>query len=345
MSKISDLTAISTAISGDDLVPVVVVGSPNVTRKSKVSELLAGGIQPIQDPTALNGTTDATTARLIYGINVIRTSTTSDFCARLPLTPQKGKSVVVVNLGPVAARIFPSVTGGKINNVVDGHVDIAPSAQAVTIYCYENPDPGDWTTPYIPLSNVITIPDFSIAHTNGVADNQVGTVQGTVITSGIGSGSDGNGNLILTPSSPNWGSENAITTLVRMKVYTNIIANDCASAFAFDAISFARYQAYKTGSSSTTSGARDTFSFNNAGLIVFGDVNSTGGAVNGGTMNSPIEIGDNGTLYGERIADVNAGNQIGLGGAFSRYYYIFGIAIPANAVTKTYKFRVQLEYL
>jgi hypothetical protein len=206
VEKISERASLPSAIQSTDVLGVIRPGTPN-DYQATVAEVLAGGVQPIQDPTALNGTTDATTARLVYGINVIRTSTTSNFCARLPLTPQKGKSVIVVNLGSVAARIFPSVTGGKINNVVDGHVDIAPSAQAVTIYCYENPDPGDWTTPYIPLSNVITIPDFSIAHTNGGgATNRVGTV--TPQSSGVAAGTDVSHNITLTPTSAHWRSEN-----------------------------------------------------------------------------------------------------------------------------------------
>jgi hypothetical protein len=287
VEKISERAALPSAIQGTDILGVIRPGTPNVDYQATVSEVLAGGVQPIQDPTALNGTTDATTARLIYGINVIRTSTTSDFCARLPLTPQKGKSVVVVNLGSVAARIFPSVTGGKINNVVDGHVDIAPSAQTVTIYCYENPDPGDWTTPYIPLSNVITIPDFSISHTNGGgATNRVGTV--TPQSSGVAAGTDVSHNITLTPTSAHWRSENFAATAVKMKVYTNIVAGDSNSDLLADRITVARHQAYKDTALGSTVAQWETIAFGDSGVdLVFGGFGDTNGIVNGGVLNSP----------------------------------------------------------
>jgi prolipoprotein diacylglyceryl transferase len=55
---------------------------------------------------------------------------------------------------------------------------------------------------------------------------------------------------------------------------------------------------------------------------------------------------DTNTMYYEQVGFALggvAGDQMGLGGQFSRYYVTFGMIIPADAATKTYKFQIYLE--
>ena len=99
-------------------------------------------LQPVivrETPTTvtLQGTDSTTTARLVYGLNIISASS-ADYCARLPLTIQLGRTISVINTSGTTARIFPSEIGGKINGVVDGYFDIPSDNITYTFICYEN---------------------------------------------------------------------------------------------------------------------------------------------------------------------------------------------------------------
>lgn len=312
----------------------------NANQESNISGLT--NIELVQSVETINveGTNTGTTSVLIYGINLVTASTVSDFCTRLPLTPQKGKSVTVINTSDYKVRVFPSVNGGKINNVTDGFFDVPNDGLPYVFVCYENPNPGYWGTTNRPSSNLstIVIPDMSINHTGSTA-NYVGV--GTPIQSSFGSGIDGNDNLTLTPSSTYWRSENMVATATMLRVYTNILTTDVSGA----TITVGIGGAHKTDVSSSTSGTRGSVTVSD--YCEFNpSIQEYCSTVVGGVLNTPAEIGDVGTMYFE--FPVINGTQIGLGGTtnpYSRYYYTFSINIQSGVVPKIYKFRFELDYV
>jgi len=86
-----------------------------------------------------------TSASLSYGINLIATASGTQYCCTLPTTPQKGKSVTVINKSGVDVRVFPSQTGGDINGTIDGNFTVPSNNESYIFNCYENPLPGGWS--------------------------------------------------------------------------------------------------------------------------------------------------------------------------------------------------------
>ena len=84
-------------------------------------------------------------AYLNYGINIISTSSASDYCVQLPEIPIEGKQVTVINKSDSDIVIYPSVSGGTINGVLNGSSIIPPDNKAYNFICYENPNPGAWS--------------------------------------------------------------------------------------------------------------------------------------------------------------------------------------------------------
>jgi hypothetical protein len=333
--KITDLT-VGSALTGSELFESVQNGG-SVKLTADALKTFSQK-QAVNDSLVLNGTTDSTTAYCSYGFNVVLNSDSSNFCARLPNPPSKGQSVTIINTSNYIARIFPSVTGGTINGVVDGHYDIPANSLPYTFICFENPNPGYWAIQNRPLSNTLVYPEISIAHTQGTAQNYAGV--NTMTSSAIGSGIDGSNNLTLTPDSSYWASENMVARATTCRVYTNVVPTDMNSHFMTVGI----YGAYKTGTGSSTSGQRgtalisDSCTFNPA----TGDYCQS---VVGGVLSSPPNVGDVGTYYFE-FSTINA--DLGLGGTFniySRFYYIFAVLIDAQCISKTYKFRFELDYI
>lgn len=290
--------------------------------------------------TQVSGTTTATTSVLIYGINHITASSITNFCTRLPLTPQKGKSVTVVNTSSYIVRVFPSVNGGKINNVVNGSFDVPNDGLPYVFICYENPLPGDWGTTSRATSNVNTtvLSEMSINYTGGTV-YYAGT--SAAIETSVGGGLDGSGNIILTPSSTYWRSENVVATSSMVRVYTNILSSDVSSG----EIRINMTTAFKTAANSFTYGSRGVPAIINASGCDYNPASMEYcNMVNGGVLNSPVLVGDAGTMYFELPKQT----LIGLGGTFnqfSRYYYIFTIDFKPGVASKLYKFRFEVDYV
>ena len=98
---------------------------------------------------------------------VIDTATTSALATRLP-APTTGKQTTFVNNSSMSILVFPSVTGGEINGVVDGYASIPNDGHPYVFSCVENPLPGAWVwSP--PATGQIQLPTISVAHTNGTA--------------------------------------------------------------------------------------------------------------------------------------------------------------------------------
>lgn len=98
-----------------------------------------------------SGITDVS-AYLEYGVNLISTATTGDFCVRLPLTPIEGREVVVINNSGFDIYVFPSMDGGSINGTLNFPVIVPSDGLAYTFTCFENPNPGQWS------SNILAAP-------------------------------------------------------------------------------------------------------------------------------------------------------------------------------------------
>jgi hypothetical protein len=324
-----------------DVIPVQDEYGNNEMGKTSLSDLQNVVLKQTVETITVEGVDAGTTAVLIYGINVVTASTIGDFCARLPLTPLKGKSVIVVNTSNIPVRIFPSVDGGKINGVVDGYFDVPADSLPYTFICYENPNPGYWGTTSIPSSNIntLTYPEVTVSHTQGGGDSYYVGVD-TMTISSLGAGIDINGNLTLTPPSTYWKSENMVAIATKVRVYTNILSSDFNNYS--DNITVGINGAHKTAVNGTTSGSRGSYFIEKYCVYNPATYDYCNIVPTGSTLNSPVEIGDAGTYYIE-FKTVNA--DLGLGGEFSRYYYTFNAYINSGCATKDYKFRFELDYV
>ena len=283
------------------------------------------------------GSSDATTSVMGYGVNVFTTATATDYATKLP-QPTTGRSTKVINMSSQAISIYPSNVGGVINNLaIDAPLVIPNDGTAYEFICTVNPLPGGWNTLTNPAVAQLEYDEIEVSHTNGTATGRTGYSTGTLTTSS-GVGTDGNGNILLTG---NWLSQNSPTTALNMKTYTNILQTDLATEFTPDAIQSGLITGFLVSANSSVNGNR------------INRVYSGGSYYNGlfsgvGTLNSPAEVGDTNTLYFNDQSPVpfdGVNNQIGTGGAFSSYYYTFNFYIPASAATKVYKFKIFLEYL
>lgn len=299
---------------------------------------------PVQNVSA-QGTDNTTTTILSYGVNVISASNSSDFCAILP-APSIGRTVTVVNTAGYKTRIFASGSG-TINGQVGGYFEIQPDDIANNFVCYENPLPGGWSTTQRqnPTLSTLTYPDMSINHVSGTTSFYAG-VGVAYSGSSFGSGINGNYRLVLYPTAsapaPTYATFTTeapnVVTATTMRVYTNITSSDIPSydnnpngpTVAFMYLG----SAYLTAPNGSTSGQRSTVEMLYPETILY-----YWNTVVGGIQNTPLEIGDRGTLYKEEPV---AGGSIG-SGSFSPYYYTFVMRIGAAFPTKTYKFRFELD--
>lgn len=294
----------------------------------------------VNDNLVLEGTTNASTSQAIYGVNIITTSTNSDLATRLP-DAKTGRSVVFINNSTMSILVFPSVIGGEINGVVNGFASIPNDGRAYTFYCTENPLPGAWTwSP--PAVGQIQIPRISINHTNGVQTQAYGVgIAGAQLINPPGPNwfdnvnVSGSATLTFVPSQDYWTTENfnPERTLVTTKVYSNFLASDSPAPTQVPSIQ--RKIAYGNGSGMNN--------YTASGVNLFG-----GDTVMTGPLNSPVEIGDVGTLYNIQPANllqIPPAETDGIGiGQFTNYYHTFIITIPSTAITKIYEFDIFLEH-
>ena len=104
----------------------------------------AGQTLVYPDLVADNTTMADTTLVLNYGVNIITTSTPTNFACKLPI-PVTGKRVIVVNRSLMTISLFPSMVGGQVNNYpIDAPAIIPPDGNAYDFICIENPLPGAW---------------------------------------------------------------------------------------------------------------------------------------------------------------------------------------------------------
>jgi hypothetical protein len=292
----------------------------------------------------LQGTSETSTSRASYGVNVITTATTANLATRLP-DPVTGQQVTFINNSLIPISVFPSTTGGKINNRVDGQASIPNDGRSYTFYCVENPTPGAWVwSP--PATNQLEYQEMSISHTNGTASDDFNAGQGGSNDSSVGIGF---ANGITTTGTLN--TYNFSATATKFKCYTNIRWADIVSG----GIQGAWWQGYgllnSGGNQGTTQGQKITMQFSGTQAFPGSNVQEiTVGPVYTG------EVGDMGTLYMEApsygyplwrilgnqaVATPIAGNNETMN---SQAFTTFGMFPSANAATKVYKYKWFIEY-
>jgi hypothetical protein len=189
----------------------------------------------INDNVVLSGTTAATTTSyLAYGVNNVSSATNNNCAIRLPYPPQKGKQVIVINNSAVPITIYPSVTGGSINNVVNGFAVVPNDGKAYTFYCYENPLPGGWSwnppaiaqydSGEILLSGITTSTRYLIASSTAFITSN------TAFTADARWAYDGRNEPFLYPGSTSLDvaphtKVGPTGSATRVKIYTNFVPN------------------------------------------------------------------------------------------------------------------------
>ncbi len=292
----------------------------------------------------LQGTTAATTSQAIYGINVIDTATTSALATRLP-APTTGKQTIFVNTSSMSILVFPSVTGGKINGVVDGYASIPNDGHPYVFSCVENPLPGAWVwSP--PATGQIQLPTISVAHTNGTGTSAwgVGKAGAQLINP---AGANWYDNLSVTgfptltfnvisgsaPGEDYWSSLTGVVgtrQLVNTKVYSNFLETDSPSPSTIRP-TVGRFVAYELNNSFAN------YTASGVSLV-------TGVTTPVGPLHSPVEVGDIGTVYNIQPANLVQISPASTDDMGPNNYFTFNIGIHPSMATKTYKFDIFLEH-
>jgi hypothetical protein len=199
---------------------------PLLTDMLDFSATSSGGTLPVFDGLVANNTTmSGTTLVMEYGVNIVTTSTSTNYACRLPL-PTTGKTVVVINRSLMVISLFPSMAGGQINNyAIDAPAIIPPDGKAYDFICIENPLPGAWvwSPPAINQWDSGEITANSTSSTMWFNSNSISTIErsGTG-TTGIGAP---NARNIIYASNSLGAVFNPTTTwnaITKVKVYTNI---------------------------------------------------------------------------------------------------------------------------
>lgn len=335
--------------ANDDLILISDSADSNKTKQITVSSL-SGDAPQLVAPLTLQGTDATTTSQAIYGINTIDTATTSALATRLP-DPATGKHTTFVNNSSMSILVFPSVTGGKINGVIDGYASIPNDGRAYTFDCVANPLPGAWVwNP--PATGQIQLPTISVAHTNGTGTSAWGVGKaGAQLINPTGANWYDNLSVsgfptltfnVISGSAPGedyWSSLTGIIgtrQLVNTKVYSNFLETDSPvpSAIRPGIGRFVAYQAtYNSYANYTASGVK------------VGTSTADGGVVTPvGPLHNPVEVGDVGTVYNIQPANLVQVPPPATDDMGPNNYFTFNIGIHPLMATKTYKFDIFLEH-
>jgi hypothetical protein len=291
----------------------------------------------VYDGLVANNTTSSTTTILNHGVNVITTATSTNLACKLP-QPVTGKELKIVNMSSRDIKLFPSNVGGKINNyAIDAPATIPADGKSYSFICIENPLPGEWVWS-APATAQIEFAEMSVSHTNGTASSVYGIGVNTTLANS-GCYLSGAGNIVEVTPGRN-GHLLFPATAAKTKVYTNIVAGDLVGDVVVERIVY-----YKIGLNSAIDlSANDYMKFGSTSGV--GTYNTVDECPVGTLTTAPNQnVGDTGTFYSSVSNNSNIiGKQLGTGGAFSGYYWRYAMNIPASAATKTYKFKIFLEY-
>jgi len=310
----------------------------------------ASSTQPVNETISAEGTNGDTTAYLDYGVNVVTTADASNYAIRLPYPPIKGKTVTIINTTSIPIVVYPSITGGSINGVVNGTATIPADGKSYIFTCWENPLPGawSWTPPAVSqlVSSVLTL-----SHTNGVATKIYGfTTQASGVPDfllGVGPAY----NIRLSGLASNWFTvlnQPAIST--RIKIGTNVKPADVASG----SILLGAYIGEKISASSSLKGYQDFYTNTvlsaNGTTVVSPDPPYQIMAQNtAGGVNTPAKLGDVDTIYTNTdityyraiLGTPRIGNQ---GFAGTQIYGTFIVEVGADVATGDYEFQFFIEH-
>ena len=356
ITELDELSFLSSSIT--DVLPIVDIDA-DITKKITLKTLRSGSFSGsfhgdisqvttlVNNGLVLEGTTSASTSQAVYGVNVVNSSTTSNFATRLP-DPVTGRQTVIINNSTMPISVFPSVAGGSINGSTTGSALIPNDGRSYLFYCIENPLPGAWSwNP--PALGQIELLEIAVSHSStgigGTSTNAygIGNPGAQIITGSntwyenISGSYGGSGIINFHPNQDYWGTTNfdPARTLVRTKVYSNFKASDSPDLFLTGAPIIQRKTTF-------FSDANTVVNYTGGGLLYLNQ------SVNAGPSGSSVEIGDAGTYYG--IQDANTAqasppetDSIGIG-TFSPFYYSYQITIPGGLDTKVYKFKIFLEH-
>jgi hypothetical protein len=316
-----------------------------------------------------NDTTMAdTTLVLEYGVNIVVTSTSTNFACRLPI-PVTGKRVVVVNRSLMTISLFPSMVGGQINNYpIDTPAVIPPDGNAYDFICIENPLPGAWiwSAPAINQwdSGEIAATTTSSAFTvNIAASGPTFAAERSGSASSTGLAYNGLNQPLVFPSGTpavlpniNWyvGVRPSIAwnAIIKIKVYTNIvydpISGDAPAAAIFEN-SCTNWYAVGTTTPNLNGSAQGPGGAGSFGPNFTALQNTVVGT---GTPGVTANIGDPGTAWGEITGTWSQWGLSAVGDVLintdATYDYWFTRAISLYLkpqVVGAVKFRFFIEYM
>jgi hypothetical protein len=328
----------------------------------------AGQTLVFPDLVADNTTMANTTLILEYGVNIIITSTATDFACRLPI-PTTGKRVVVVNRSLMTISLFPSMAGGQINNYpIDAPAIIPPDGRAYDFICIENPLPGAWVWS-APATAQWDSGDITATTTSSAFSVNIAASGPTFAAERSGSASSTalaynglnqplvyqSGTPVALPNS-NWyvGFRPSVAwnAIIKIKVYTNIvydqISGDPPAAAIFEN-SCTNWYAPNTTSPNLNGSAQGPGGAGSFGPNFTALQNIVPGI---GTPGVTPNIGDPGTAWGEITGTWSAWGLSQIGDVFlstdGTYDYWFTRVISLYLkpqVIGVVKFRFFIEYI
>lgn len=317
-------------------------------------DFASAGQTQVFDGLVANGTDANTTLILEYGVNIIETSTPTNYACKLP-QPVTGKRIIVVNKSNMVISLFPSNVGGQINNnLIDAPAIIPPDGRAYDFICIENPLPGAWvwSPPATAQWDSGEIAADSTSATKWFNSNSISTIE-RVGTGTTGAGAINSRNVIYASDS-NGAVFNPLSTwnaITKLKVYTNISsdlggANEPVSAL-FMSIGTNRYLA-------------GTSTYFDTPLIQTGSYgepfSKTLENIIAGTVPAPgvtANVGDEGTLWTEFDFTANGsqgfshvGNRfISTDGTYDTWVScLISLGLRTGQIVNGVKFRFFIEY-
>jgi hypothetical protein len=274
-------------------------------------------------------TSSATTSVCSYGVNMFEYVTPTNFATKLP-QPTTGKSVRIVNNGNTFLKVFPSNVGGRINNYpIDTPAIIPSDGNLYEFICIENPLPGEWTFS-APATGQYDSGDITISIASSIdGDNPWvtaidSTKYGMIDSSFIGTWAYDGKNKPPQPvgSSFNIGGSNpyyaalifrpdtAWKGISKIKVYTNLLSGSNEVRLQ-GAGEYGKYEIATGNLVSYGGGALHTL------FDLYVDEKISGTAITGSTRYTSANIGDPGTMWGEKVAysdqydsDVSLGTNV-----------------------------------
>lgn len=309
-------TGTSVSVLGVDADGYVISGNTNIS----------DAIYTVNSNLDANNTSTATTSVMTYGVNVFTGVTSSNYATKLP-QPVTGKSVKVINNGSTLLSIYPSNIGGQINNLpIDMPAQVPPDGKPYEFICIVNPLPGAWTfSP--PATAQFDSGEITITVTGG-------TNGGGHYTPVVSAFDANNVNFGQGIHSSTWGyngkntaaiNNNGTTVafrpqtpwlgITKIKVYTNIITANTGGDgddTLVNLLGNCESDLYDIATNGIiTNGAS---ALNNT-LFNFNLKNTIAGN-NALTGKTSTNIGDAGTLWGEKIANTDSNSDVSFGPGF-----------------------------